>query len=333
MSTACNKENGKTIKLGIVGYGNLGKAIEKCITYYPDMQLFAIFTRRNPQSISSQSRVESYARIKEFKHDIDVLILAGSSQKDIPEQAPSLIADFNTVDCYDNHDKIALYYQKMDEIAQSNQKVSVIATGWDPGLFSMQRMLMEALLPNAETYTFWGPGLSQGHSDIVRRINGVKYGVQYTIPSNDMMKQIRAGQKVKYTSATAHSREVYIVLAENADAEKIVRDIKEFPDYFAPYRTTVHIISEADFLANHQGMPHGGYVLRRGETSEQVNAKYEFHLQFDHNPEFTASISLAFARAAYRLYNERNFGAKTVLDIPLRYLSFRDQDYLLEQLI
>ena len=321
------------IKIGIVGYGHLGKAIEKCIAHFPDMQLFAAFTRRDPNSISSHSRVESYDRINEFKDDIDVLILAGGSQKDIPEQAPFLIADFNTVDCYDNHDKIATYYKKMDEIAQANRRVSVIASGWDPGLFSMQRMLMEAVLPNAETYTFWGPGMSQGHSDIVRRIDGVKYGVQYTIPSDKMMEQIRAGQKVDYTSAKAHRRDVYVVLEENADTEKIKKEIKEIPDYFAPYETTVHIISESDFTANHQGMPHGGYVIRQGETSEQTKAKYEYSLQFDHNPEFTASICLAFARAAHHLYNERNFGAKTVLDIPLRYLSLRDHNYLLERFI
>lgn len=332
MSNICNKKNEKTIKIGIVGYGHLGKGIEKCLAHFPDMQLIAIFTRRDPESLSSQSRVEPFDRINEFKRDIDVLILAGSSQ-DIPALAPSLIADFNTVDCFDNHDKIAVYFKKMDDIAQAHNKVAIVSTGWDPGLFSIQRMLMEAMLPNANTYTFWGPGLSQGHSDIVRRVDGVKYGVQYTIPSDEMMEQIRAGQKVDYTLATAHRREVYIVLEEKADAIKITKEIQEFPVYFAPYQTSVHIISEAEFFANHQGMPHGGRVLRQGETTDNNKATYEFSLKFDHNPEITASISLAFARAAHRLYTEEIFGAKTVLDIPLRYLSLRDHDDMLEHLI
>lgn len=333
MASVCNRENDKTTKIGIVGYGHLGKGIENCLDHFPDMQLCAIFTRRDPESISSESRVVPFDRIHDFKHDIDVLMLAGGSQKDIPVQAPSLIADFNTVDCYDNHAEIATYFKKMDDIAQAHKKVSIISTGWDPGLFSIQRMLMEAVLPSAKTYTFWGPGLSQGHSDVVRRIDGVKYGVQYTIPSDDMMEQIRAGQKVDYTLAAAHRREVYIVLTEKADAGKITKEIKETPAYFAPYQTSVHIISEADFFANHQGMPHGGCVLRQGETSDKNKATYEFSLKFDHNPEFTASISLAFARAAHRLYCEGIFGAKTVLDIPLRFLSLRDHDYMLEHLI
>ncbi len=321
------------IRVGIVGYGNLGKGIEKGIANFPDLELTAIFTRRDPASVQSYSRVVALEQISDYQDRVDVLILALGSQKDIPVLAPRLAEHFTLVDCYDNHAEMPRHFSKLNEIAAAHQQVAVIATGWDPGLFSIQRVLADAVLPNAKTYTFWGPGLSQGHSDVVRHIEGVKYGVQYTIPNEEMLQKIRAGEPVDYSSHTAHQREVYIVLEENADAEKVTAEIKAVPDYFAPYQTEVHILSEAEFMAQHQGMPHGGYVIRAGETSAGKKARYEFSLQLDSNPEFTASVSLAFARAAYRLKQEKSFGAKTILDFPLKYVTIKDNQEILEHLI
>ena len=321
------------IKIGIVGYGNLGRGIETALTNSSDMELFAIFTRRDPQTIMSDSRVESYDSLINFQNEIDVLILAGGSQKDIPEQGPELAANFNTVDCFDTHSAIADYFAEMNRIALKHKYVSTIAIGWDPGLFSLQRMLSEAILPVGKTYTFWGKGLSQGHSDDVRRVPGVKNGVQYTIPDQTMISQIKEGKAVEYTSAKAHQRVVYVVAEPDADQEIIANEIKNMPDYFAPYQTEVNFISQAEFLQNHQGMPHGGTVIRQGETSPETKAVFEFNLKLDSNPQYTAAISVAFARATYRLYKAEQYGAKTIFDIPLGLLSNRDSEDLLHNII
>lgn len=323
----------RKIRIGIVGYGNLGRGIERALTNSSDMELFAVFTRRDPSSISTKSRVESYDQILNFQDEIDVLILAGGSQKDIPIQGPELIPYFNTVDCFDTHSAISAYYSKMNQSAKQSDHVAIVSIGWDPGLFSLNRMLAEAILPQGETYTFWGKGLSQGHSDAVRRVPGVKKGVQYTIPDQEMIRSIQSGNKVDYTSIKAHKRLVYVVPEENSDTNYIAEQIRNMPDYFAPYQTEVNFISETEFVQEHQEMPHGGRVIRQGETSPSTQAIYEFNLNLESNPEYTAAVSVAFARAGYKLYTAKEYGAKTIFDIPLGLLSNRDSEDLLNNII
>ncbi|UUX33679.1 diaminopimelate dehydrogenase [Fundicoccus culcitae] len=321
------------IKVGIVGYGNLGRGVEANIKNAPDMELVGIFTRREPESIKTESPVFGLDLIYDFKGMIDVLILCGGSRTDIPEQGPMLAEYFNTVDSYDNHAQIPLYFASMDHVAQTNRTVSVIATGWDPGLFSLNRLLGEAILPKGNTYTFWGKGLSQGHGDAVRRIEGVKDAVQYTIPNEELINKINIGEEVVYDSHTAHTREVYAVLEEGADAATIENEIVTMPDYFEGYQTRVHFISEEELAANHQGLPHGGHVIRSGYTSENNHQLYDFKLQLGSNPEFTAAVNVAYARAAARLAKEGVRGAKTVFDIAPAYLSPYDADELRERLL
>lgn len=321
------------IRIGIVGYGNLGRGIETALTNSSDLELFAIFTRRDPATIATENRVESFQDIFDYKNDLDVLILAGGSQKDIPVQGPELAAHFNTVDCFDNHASIADYYIKMNEIALATKHVSTIAIGWDPGLFSLQRMMAEAILPEGNSYTFWGKGLSQGHSDAVCRVPGVKMGAQYTIPDQAMIEQIKSGQDVDYTSVKAHQRLVYVVAESDADQAEIKEKIVKMPDYFAPYQTEVKFITGTEFKAKHQGMPHGGTVIRQGSTSPDNKAVYEFNLKLESNPEYTAAISVAFARATYKLFRAEQYGAKTIFDIPLGLLSNRDSEDLLHNII
>lgn len=351
------------IRLGIAGFGNLGKGLVTSLKHFPDLDLLGVFTRRDPATLAQsgfrvgEKSVDffSYRDILKFKDRLDVIILAGGSREDIPKQGPDLIRHFNTVDCFDNHPEIPKYFAQMDSLAKDHRRVALISTGWDPGLFSMQRFLASAVLPDASTYTFWGPGLSQGHSDVVRRVKGVKYGVQYTLPREDMLAQIRSGQEVEYSSTKAHTRQVFVVLEETADPDAVAQEIKSIPDYFAPYRTEVNFISEEEFLAKHQKMPHGGYVIRQGFSSRAEGqgesgpgkvasggheltepgqtgdhrARIEFQLALDSNPEFTAGVSLAFARAAHRLYQEGDFGAKTVLDVPLSMLANKPERELL----
>lgn len=313
------------IKVGIVGYGNLGKGIEIGIKQHPDFELISIFTRRDPTTIQSDFRIESYENIFKFKNEIDVLLLAGGSQKDIPIQGPKLAQYFNTVDCFDNHTAIPDYFEKMDAITKRYKRVSTISVGWDPGLFSLNRILAQAILPKGDSYTFWGPGLSQGHSDVVRRVPGVKMGVQYTIPQKDIIEDIKAGKKVESSSSKAHCRQVYLVAEKDADKEKIEKQIINMPDYFLPYKTIVHFISEKEFFKKHQALPHGGSVLYQGHTSAEKNTIYEFHLKLDSNPEYTGAVAIAFARATHALYKAKSFGAKTILDIPIGMLSARSR--------
>lgn len=321
------------IKIGIVGYGNLGKGVEIGLKNHPDMELIGIFSRRNPSDLPTTSPTYHMDSLLDFKDEIDVLILCGGSKTDIPQQGPELAVHFNTVDAYDTHALILDYYHKMDGLAKENNHVSVVATGWDPGLFSLNRLMQEAILPKGNTYTFWGRGLSQGHSDAVRGVAGVKKGVQYTVPDELMIKGLLDGKEVKYDQKEAHAREVYVVLEENAKPEEVELTIKEMPDYFEGYRTSVNFISEEEFDAEHQGMQHGGRVIRQGNTSEDYLSVIDYSLKLDSNPEFTAAATIVYARAAYKLAAEKQFGAKTVLDIPPIYLSPRSHDDLIRDLL
>lgn len=321
------------IKIGIVGYGNLGKGVEKAISYNEDMELFGIFTRRNPDTLKTSSPSYKLDEITNYKDEIDVLILCGGSKSDIPEQGPLLSKNFNTVDAYDNHKMIKEYFYKINESSYKNNKTSIISTGWDPGLFSLSRVYSEAILPKGNTYTFWGKGVSQGHSDALRRVDGVKLACQYTIPKEDMIEDIYLGKEVNYTGKTAHKRDCYIVLEKDADKEKIIEEIVNMPDYFQGYETEVFCISEDEFIKNHRDIPHGGKVIRRGFHSEDNSSIYEFSLNLGSNPEFTASVNVAFARACYRLNKKGHIGAMTVLDVPPALLSVHNRDELLKSYI
>ena len=321
------------INIGIVGYGNLGRGVEANLKNAPDMNLVGIFSRRNPDILDTEAKAYHMDDILNFKDKIDVLILCGGSRSDIPEQGPALAEHFNTVDSYDNHSQIPNYFESIDTVAKAHKYVSIIATGWDPGLFSLNRLIGEAILPKGDTYTFWGEGLSQGHGDAVRRVEGVKDGVQYTIPNTELIDQIHAGETVEYTSKSAHNRDVYVVLEEGADAEKVKNDIVTMPDYFEGYQTEVTFITEEELHANHAGLPHGGRVIRSGETSPDMQQVYEFGLNLGSNPEFTAAVNVAYARAAYKLHQEGLSGAQTVFDIAPKYLSPKSAADLRKELL
>lgn len=321
------------INIGIVGYGNLGRGVEANLKNAPDMNLVGIFSRRNPDTLDTEAKAYHMDDILNFKDKIDVLILCGGSRSDIPEQGPALAEHFNTVDSYDNHSQITNHFESIDTVAKAHKYVSIIATGWDPGLFSLNRLIGEAILPKGDTYTFWGEGLSQGHGDAVRRVEGVKDGVQYTIPNTELIDQIHAGETVEYTSKSAHNRDVYVVLEEGADAEKVKNDIVTMPDYFEGYQTEVTFITEEELHANHAGLPHGGRVIRSGETSPDMQQVYEFGLNLGSNPEFTAAVNVAYARAAYKLHQEGLSGAQTVFDIAPKYLSPKSATDLRKELL
>lgn len=326
----------KQINVGIVGYGNLGKGVLLALKQNADMNPVAVFTRRNPEKLQINDdsvKIESLSNIVQYQNQIDVLILCGGSATDLPEQGPSLARLFNTVDSYDTHAKIPEYFAAINEAAQAGGKTSVISVGWDPGLFSLNRMLTEAVLPNGETYTFWGKGLSQGHSDAVRRVDGVKAGVQYTIPSEEAMDRVRNGENPTLSTAEKHKRECYVVPEEGADTAKIEEAIKTMPNYFADYDTTVHFITEEELRKNHAKMPHGGFVIHSGKTSENHKQIIEFSLKLESNPEFTASVLVAYARAAYRMHQNGQAGAKTLYDIPPGLLSIRSPEELRKELL
>lgn len=321
------------IKIGIVGYGNLGRGVETGIKNHSDMELVGIFSRRDPAQLDTQSPAYLLDDILNFKEQIDVLILCGGSKSDIPVQGPELAEHFNTVDSYDTHELIPEYFKKMDGIAKENGKVSVVATGWDPGLFSMNRLFQEAILPAGDTYTFWGRGVSQGHSDAVRGVEGVAKAAQYTVPDNFMINQIQKGKEVDYSPKKAHTRDVYVVLTKDADPNKVEETIKEMPDYFKGYDTSVSFISKKEYDEKHRSMPHGGRVVRRAQTDTDEIAVMDFSLTLDSNPDFTAAVSLAYARAAYQLSEEKDYGARTVLDIPPYYLSSKSKEELMKELL
>ncbi|MFA5494555.1 MAG: diaminopimelate dehydrogenase [Porticoccaceae bacterium] len=327
---------GKQIRIGIVGYGNLGRGVEEAVAKNPDMELVGIFTRRAPRALTplfAQTPVYAMASLAEFREAIDVLVLCGGSKDDLPRQGPEMAALFNTVDSFDTHARIPEYFDAVDAPARANGKTALISMGWDPGLFSINRLYGEALLPDGATYTFWGKGLSQGHSDAIRRVPGVKAGVQYTIPSPAAIAQVRSGSRPELSTRHKHSRECYVVLAEGADAAEVERAIVTMPNYFADYDTQVHFIDEETLRSEHDRMPHGGFVIRSGNTSEAHAQVIEYSLQLGSNPEFTASVLVAYARAAYRLNEQGQFGARTAFDIAPGLLSIKSPAQLRQELL
>ena len=326
------------IRIGIVGYGNLGRGVELSINQNPDMELVAVFTRRSPEDIvlkNKECKVLHISDAEAYKDKIDVMILCGGSATDLPEQGPDFAKMFNTVDSFDTHAKIPEYFEAVDAAAKKGDKASTISVGWDPGLFSMNRMLAEAVLPEGKDYTFWGRGVSQGHSDAIRRIEGVKGGVQYTIPMEDAIEKVRSGADPELTTKEKHLRDCYVVAEDGADKLKIEQEIKDMPNYFADYETKVTFITEEELKAEHSEIPHGGFVIRSGKTGEGNKTKHiiEFSLKLESNPEFTASVLVAYARATYKLSQEGQYGAKTVFDIPLGYLSPKSAAELRKELL
>lgn len=321
------------IQFGIIGYGNLGKGVALAAAQNPDMELVGIFTRRDPNSIQSDYPVYHLDKLIKFKGKLDVVILCGGSLKDLPEQVVEVAQHFNTVDSFDTHAKIPEYFAKVNEVNQENQTLSLISTGWDPGLFSMARLLGISVLPEGEDYTFWGKGLSQGHSDALRKIKGVKNGVQYTIPSEDALQKVRNGESPQLATADKHTRVCYVVAEEGADEKEVETSIKTLPHYFADYHTTVHFIDEETLLAEHQSMPHGGIVIRSGKSGLGETQRLEFSLALESNPNFTSSVLVAFARATAKLAKEGQVGARTVFDIPLGYLSAESPEDLRAKLL
>lgn len=321
------------IRIGIIGYGNLGRGVESAIAQNRDMTLVGIFSRRDPASISSAAKVYSLDEIEQFKDQVDVMILCGGSATDLPEQGPAFARHFNTVDSYDTHAKIPEYFERVNAAAVAGGNVSVISTGWDPGLFSLNRLLGQAILPEGVDYTFWGKGVSQGHSDAIRRVPGVKAGVQYTVPSESALAQVRAGDNPALATREKHKRDCFLVAEEGADQEAIRNAIVTMPNYFADYDTTVTFISAEELQRDHAAMPHGGHVFRSGKTGDSTTQLMEFSIKLGSNPEFTASVVVAYARAAYKYAQEGFVGAKTVLDIPFAYLSPKSGAELRKELL
>ncbi|MGB3413547.1 MAG: diaminopimelate dehydrogenase [Microbacteriaceae bacterium] len=324
------------IRIGIAGYGNLGRGVESAVQKNADMTLVGVFSRRNPADLELQhpeTQGYSWSVLTEMRDQIDVLILCGGSKDDLPVQGPELAAHFTTVDSFDTHARIPEYFAEVDASASANQNTAIISVGWDPGLFSINRLFGEAILPDGESYTFWGKGLSQGHSDALRRVAGVAAGVQYTIPNETAIDQVRSGSQPALSTREKHTRECYVVLENGADAAQVRETIVTMPNYFAEYDTTVHFISAAEFASNHTKMPHGGFVIRSGNTSTHEGQVIEYALTLDSNPEFTASVLVAYARAAYRMQHSGNFGAKTVFDIAPGLLSPKSGGELRAQLL
>ena len=327
-----------TIKVGIVGYGNIGRGVEAAITQSPDMELVAVFTRRAPETLTIETataKVEHMDALLNYKGIIDVMILCGGSATDLPVQGPELAANFNTIDSFDTHARIPEYFESVNEKALEAGTTSIISVGWDPGLFSMIRMMSGAILPVGEDYTFWGKGVSQGHSDALRRVEGVKNAIQYTIPMDEAVESVRRGDNPELTTRQKHLRECFVVAEEGADLAAIENTIKTMPNYFVDYDTIVNFVSEEELKANHSKMPHGGFVFRTGVTGlEEENKQIiEFSLKLDSNPQFTANVLVAYARAAVRMNKEGMKGAKSVFDVPLSYLSAKSNLELMRDLL
>jgi diaminopimelate dehydrogenase len=334
----------ENIRIGIAGYGNLGRGVELALARCPDMELAGIFTRRDPGAITPvgpEVPVYALAEIDEFHDRIDVLILCGGSRNDLPQQGPALAARFNTVDSFDTHAKIPEYFASVDAAARAGERLAIISVGWDPGLFSIHRLMGEAVLPEGAAYTFWGKGLSQGHSDAIRQVPGVRAAVQYTIPSAEAMERVRSGARPRLSAREKHTRECYVILDEGADPRVVEEAIVTMPDYFADYDTTVHFISEEELRREHAAMPHGGFVIRSGATGAPAGERtgniskhvMEYSLKLDSNPEFTASVLVAYARAAFRLYRGGERGARTVLDVAPGLLSPKGAAELMRELL
>ncbi len=326
------------IKIGILGYGNLGRGVECAIRQNPDMELKAVFTRRNPADVAILTETATVCPVSEaekWKDELDVLILCGGSATDLPVQTPRYAELFNVVDSFDTHAKIPEHFANVDAAAKKGGRTAVISVGWDPGMFSLNRMYANAILPEGSDYTFWGRGVSQGHSDAVRRIAGVKDARQYTIPVESALAAVRAGENPELSTRQKHTRECFVVAEEGADLARIEKEIKTMPNYFADYDTVVHFISEEELKRDHSGIPHGGLVLRSGTTGWENENRHliEYSLKLDSNPEFTASVIIAYARAAYRLSQEGASGCKTVFDIAPAYLSAKSGEELRASLL
>lgn len=326
-----------SIKIGILGYGNLGKGIETGIKYNEDMELVAIFTRRDPKTIKTftNAKVVSVDEIEDWKDKIDVMILCGGSATDLPIQSPKYAKLFNIIDSFDTHAKILEHFKNVDEASKAGKKVSLISCGWDPGAFSLNRLMAENFLPSGNTYTFWGTGVSQGHSDAIRRIKGVKNAIQYTVPIDEAIDRVRNGENPNLSTREKHLRDCYVVLEEGANKDLIEEEIKNMPNYFADYNTTVHFVTEEELKTNHSKMPHGGFVIRSGKTGIESNTNQiiEYSLKLESNPEFTASILLGYARAIYRLSLKNEIGARTVFDIAPALLSKKTKEELLKEML
>lgn len=326
------------MKIGIIGYGNLGRGIECGIRQNEDMELAAVFTRRNPEDVKILTKgvpVYPVDELEKMQGKLDVVILCGGSATDLPKQTPEYAKYFNVVDSFDTHAKIPEHFANVDAAAKESGHVALISCGWDPGMFSLSRLYANAILPEGKDYTFWGKGVSQGHSDAIRQVEGVKDGKQYTIPVESALKEVRSGSNPELTTRQKHIRECFVVAEEGADKAKIEETIKNMPNYFADYDTTVHFISEEELKRDHSGIPHGGFVFRTGATGFEKEHKHviEYSLKLDSNPEFTASVILAFARAVNRLYEEGQKGCKTVFDIAPAYLSPKSGEELRKELL
>lgn len=326
------------IRIGIFGYGNLGRGIENAIRQNPDMELVAVFTRRNPETLTIGTpnvTVASANDVADYKDKIDVMILCGGSATDLPVQTPELAKMFTVVDSFDTHAKIPEHFANVDSAAKEGGKVAMISVGWDPGMFSLNRLYAGAVLPEGEDYTFWGKGVSQGHSDAIRRIDGVLDAKQYTIPVESALDAVRSGSAPELSTREKHTRECFVVAEEGADKARIEKEIKEMPNYFADYDTTVHFITMEELKRDHSGIPHGGFVIRTGKTgaNKEHNHVIEYSLKLDSNPEFTASVIVSFARAAHRLTAKGETGCKTVFDIPPALLSTKSPEELRKTLL
>ncbi|MEE0928638.1 MAG: diaminopimelate dehydrogenase [Acutalibacteraceae bacterium] len=325
------------IKVGILGYGNLGRGIECAIKQNPDMELAAVFTRRPPETVKilGDTPVYHIDEVLNHKDEIDILILCGGSATDLPVQTPEYAKYFNVVDSFDTHAKIPEHFNNVDKAAKEGGNIAVISCGWDPGMFSLNRLYASAVLPCGKDYTFWGKGVSQGHSDAIRRIDGVLDAKQYTIPVDAALDAVRSGTNPELSTRQKHLRECFVVAAEDADKARIENEIKTMPNYFADYDTTVHFISMEELKRDHSGIPHGGFVIRSGKTGWEGENTHiiEYSLKLDSNPEFTASVIVACARAAYRMKNEGFTGCKTIFDLPPAYLSPKSPEELRKEML
>ena len=325
------------IRIGIVGYGNIGRGVEQAIKRNEDMELAAVFTRRDPASVkvaTEGAKVVHMDDMLSMKGDVDVMVLCGGSATALPVMGAEIAANFITIDSFDTHAKIPEYFANVDKAAKEGNNISIISVGWDPGMFSLNRLYAESILVQGSTYTFWGKGVSQGHSDAIRRIPGVKNAIQYTVPVDEAVDQVRSGSEPKLTTRDKHTRECYVVAQEGANKAEIENAIKTMPNYFDEYNTTVHFISEEELKRDHSKMPHGGFVIRTGETGEEGNKHViEYSLKLDSNPEFTASVLIAYARAAYRLNQKGENGARSVFDIAPALLSMKTPEQLRKEIL
>ena len=325
------------IKVGLYGYGNIAKGVECAVKQNKDMEVTCVFTRRNPETVETISGAKVYRTddILNHKDDIDVLVMCGGSATDLPEQTPAMAEHFNVVDSFDTHKRIPEHFANVDAAAKNGGKIGIISVGWDPGMFSLNRLYGSCILPDGADYTFWGKGVSQGHSDAIRRVEGVIDARQYTIPVEDALEAVRSGSEPQLTTRQKHTRECFVVAEEGADLERIKNEIVTMKNYFDEYDTTVNFISQEELDRDHKGIPHGGFVIRTGKTGKNLehNHVIEYSLKLDSNPEFTSSVIVAFIRAAYRLNNEGQSGCKTVFDIPPAYLSSKTGEELRKEML